>query len=100
MREKLEELFRDSEFAKKAMEMTPEELTNVLNEKGIDVSLEDIVEAGKMLNDVAGKDEIDLESLETVTGGGKVGDVVAGVLVGVVIGVGALAVGAASVVPW
>lgn len=100
MREKLEELFRDSEFAKKAMEMTPEELTNVLNEKGIEVSLEDVMEAGKMINDVIGKDEIDLEALETVTGGGNVGDVVAGVLVGVVIGVGALGVGMAMAVSW
>lgn len=96
MREQLMEVFKDNEFTKKALEMTPEELRDALLEKGVDISLDDIIDAGKMINEVlVNNDELDLASLDTVAGGGW--DAVAGVVVGVLLGVGALGIGAASV---
>ena len=94
IREQLETIFKDKDFAERALMMSPGELCEALKEKGVEVSVDDIKAAGDMINAMkANGNEIDIEALDSVTGGGKAGDTAAGVIVGVFIGVAAVAVG-------
>lgn len=103
MENQFKEIFSDSEFAKRALALSPEELQKVLKEeKGVDVSLDEIKDAGIAVNSFLAKgEEFSAEELEMVAGGGKKGDFAAGVISGLLVVGGALVVGMSmAVIPW
>lgn len=70
MDEKLaKEVFSDKEFVKSLLLMeTPEEVQSALKEKGIDLTVEDIMQIREMCNR-ADTDELSDDELENVAGG-------------------------------
>lgn len=99
MKNRIEEIFSDREFAERALSLSPEELQAVLrDEKGVDVSLEEIRAAGEAINSLISKgSELSDQDLDLVAGGGAVGGFILGVVgawgafgVGCLIGLGAV----------
>ena len=84
-----EELFCDAETARDLMSKTPEEVHAYMNGKGIDVTLEEILEIVSELQAEIEKlgdlQELDEETLTAVSGGK--GYFTAGVVTGMLIGV-------------
>ena len=67
--EKIKEVFSDEKFVKSLMELeTPEEVQKALAEKDIDLSIDEIKAAAKLLEKRANGELAD-EDLETVAGG-------------------------------
>lgn len=68
-----EVLLENTDKASELLKMSPEEAVKVFNEKGCDVSKEDLVEFGKelwKLSEIAqSNDELDENSLAAVSGG-------------------------------
>lgn len=94
MKEKIVEIFSDPEFAKKSLEMMPEELQVELEKKGVSVSIDELKETAAVLTKLlSSSEELDIQTLDTVVGGGKFGDFCAGAVIGFFAGCGAFAAG-------
>lgn len=88
MTEKWNEVFRNEELAKKVVALSPEEAQKILSENGFDFTLDEILEAGKEINELLAKyknGEISEEDLAEVSGGGHGGYFLVGIVAGVVI---------------
>lgn len=67
--ERLEEVFEDDQFVEALLAMeTPEEMQNALAEKGIEVSLEEIMQVRDLVSRFQGG-ELTEDELESVAGG-------------------------------
>ncbi|MDY2700265.1 MAG: Nif11-like leader peptide family natural product precursor [Lachnospiraceae bacterium] len=67
--ERMDEVFKDDKFVETLLAMeTPEEMQNALAEKGVEVSLEEVVQAKNLVSQYQAG-ELTEEELENVAGG-------------------------------
>ena len=88
MTEKWNEVFQNEELAKKVVALSPNEAQKTLSENGFDFTLDEILEAGKEINEILAKyknGEIGEEALAEVSGGGHGSYFLVGLVAGVVI---------------
>ena len=94
---KFEAAFADKEYVAELLKLDPKEAQASLAAKGYDFAEEDIAEMGEALKaamEQAGKGELSEGDLEAVAGGkGHASSYVAGVAVGVVVGMAGFAIG-------
>ena len=64
-----EYLMADKERAQKLLEIAPEEAAKIMNKAGCNVTAEDLIEFGKVMSQVANKDELSDTDLDNVAGG-------------------------------
>lgn len=83
-------LTADKDRAEELLKLSPEEALEKINADGNDFTAGEISEFGDELADMVAKinsgEELDVDALEQVSGGGPVGTIVAGVAVGFAIG--------------
>ncbi len=81
--ERIELLLKDETFVKRIVQMTPEEVEKEFAAAGVDISAEEIIQAGQYINSILKEDgELSEEALENVAGGGKVKSFISGMVVG------------------
>lgn len=113
MNARVTELFGDQEFVKKIISMNGVDAQRAIEAEGGEISLDELHDLATTVNDCIQKinesnGELDVEDLDAIAGGGKVG---AGILLGGCIGayaggfVGAVAGGivggiVGAVIPW
>lgn len=78
MKKKLDELLADKAFVEKLAQMeSVEEITEALNAAGIEITVDEMVQAQEMIqNQESG--ELSAESLDSVAGGSLIGAVIIG----------------------
>lgn len=87
--EKMQNLLKDESFVKRIVQMTPEEVQKEFKAEGIEITVEEIAQAGEYINSIIKNGgELSEEALENVAGGGKVGSFLAGMVVGGTLTVG------------
>ena len=92
-KEHIKKVFSDEEFVKSLIEMeTPEEIQTALKEKGVDFTLEEVMQLGEQISraaELSGEGgELSLDQLDDVAGGFLIVGAVAFVVVGLIVGTG------------
>lgn len=77
--------FKDEETAKKLLVMEPADVVAYLKGEGYDFTVEEVIEIGEDIKSLQAKGELSADELDGVAGGK--GEFIAGVLVGMLIGV-------------
>ncbi len=76
-------LLGDKDFLAKVLPMTPEDALKAFNEKGSDITLDELNEIGDAIKKVqANGGELSAEDLDKVAGGSKFGEFVTGFVIG------------------
>ena len=84
--ERMDEIFKDDKYVETLLAMeTPEEMQNALAEKGVEVSLEEVVQAKNLVSQYQAG-ELTEEELEKVAGGISGGAKAMNGLIGKVVG--------------
>ena len=63
-------LLENPEEAKKLLQMPPAEAVEAINSKGYDFTVEELISYGEAVKNAASQDELSIEELEDVAGGG------------------------------
>lgn len=83
---KVEEVLREEGFAAKLLEMeNPADVQAAFAEKGVDFTIEEVVEIGNAIASGEATGEISEEDLDSVSGGGIIALVVANIVADVVL---------------
>ena len=96
MSEKWNTVFADENLAKKIIVLSPEDAQKVLAENGYEFSMDEIMKAGKAINEMMVKikagqtGELSEDDLEDVSGGGHGTDLAVGFAIGAMIAITAL----------
>lgn len=96
MSEKWNAVFANEELTKKIVVLSPEDAQKVLAENGYEFSMDEIMEAGKTINEMLAKiragqtGELSEDDLEDVSGGGHRTDLAIGFAIGAMIAITAL----------
>ncbi len=100
--EKLQEVFSDKEYVKSIVQMSAEDAAKSLNEKGVEVTANDLMKVRDFLvahqNELQ-NGELSEESLAEVAGGISTGALI-GIFMGVLVVASSVGVGVAIVLGW
>ncbi len=98
----MKKVSEEKEFVEKVLKMQPEDAVVAFNERGIECTVEDLMQAKQAIDTIcASKEEaLSEEDLAGVVGGGKIGEFIVGAVGGLLVGGGVYGLAALGLISW